>query len=365
GDMPPAFTSAHSHAFQIGLRGDGEQFPPGAADFWSWRQAMYGLVERMNPDLAYALASRCYQEMLAAGIQTVGEFHYLRHASTGQPDFVLDQAILQAAHDTGIELVLLPAAYEEGGPGVDLAVAQQRFVTGGFDQYWKRFDQLQGELLPGQTIQACVHSLRAVPWDQVQKHLVESHHRGLRLHVHLEEQPRELKEIKSAYGAHPVQLLLNSGLPLEHVVGVHMTQTSEKEMVEWLGRGGMILPCPLTEGDLGDGVPILPDLPDLGTALALGTDSNLRISMFEEMRRLEHDQRCRTLRRGALRCGGTAPAQVLWSAASTGGRRALGLPMTGPMLSIDEGHALLAGAKDSSLLDALVFGADERVLRAV
>ena len=160
-------------------------------------------------------------------------------------------------------------------------------------------------------MQACVHSLRAVPWDQVQRHIAEAHRRGLKLHVHLEEQPRELAEIKAAYGDHPVRLLLDSGLPIEHLVGVHMTHTPESQLVEWLERGATILPCPLTEGDLGDGVPVLPDLPHLKNQLALGTDSNLRISMFEEMRRLEHDQRCRTLRRGALRCGGDAPAEVL------------------------------------------------------
>ena len=160
--MFPAFTSAHSHAFQIGLRGCGERFPSGAADFWSWRQAMYGLVEQMDPDVAYQLAHRCYREMVQAGIQTVGEFHYLRHHVTDQLDFVLDQAVIQAAHDAGIELVLLPAAYEEGGPGMDLSTAQQRFVSGGFRRYWERFDQLQGMLRSGKSMQACVHSLRAV-----------------------------------------------------------------------------------------------------------------------------------------------------------------------------------------------------------
>ena len=360
--MLPAFTSAHSHAFQIGLRGSGERFPAGVADFWSWRQAMYGLVERMDPDLAYQLAHRCYWEMVQAGIRTVGEFHYLRHQVLGDSDFALDEAVIQAAHDAGIELVLLPAAYEEGGPGVDLSNAQRRFETGGVHRYWERFDQLQGMLRAGQSMQACVHSLRAVPWDQVQRHIAEAHRRGLKLHVHLEEQPRELAEIKAAYGDHPVRLLLDSGLPIEHLVGVHMTHTPESQLVEWLERGATILPCPLTEGDLGDGVPVLPDLPHLKNQLALGTDSNLRISMFEEMRRLEHDQRCRTLRRGALRCGGDAPAEVLWRAASTGGRLALGLSESGPSLAINQRHHLLTSAEDSSLLDALVFGGDERVL---
>ena len=143
-----------------------------------------------------------------------------------------------------------------------------------------------------------------------------------------------------------------------------MTHTSELQLVQWIERGATILPCPLTEGDLGDGVPILPDHPRLNQQLALGTDSNLRISMFEEMRRLEHDQRCRTLRRGALRCGSDAPAEVLWHAASTGGRLALGISGPGPSLSIDQTHHLLTPVEGSSLLDALVFGGDERVLES-
>ena len=243
--------AAHSHAFQIGLRGSGERFPIGVADFWSWRQAMYGLVERMDPDLAYQLAHRCYWEMLQAGIRTVGEFHYLRHQVLGDSDFALDEAVIQAAHDAGIELVLLPAAYEEGGPAVDLSNAQRRFETGGVDRYWERFDQLQGMLRAGQSMQACVHSLRAVPWDQVQRHIAEAHRRGLKLHIHLEEQPRELAEIKAAYGDHPVRLLLDSGLPIEHLVGVHMTHTPESQLVEWLEQRGDDIALPVDRRRFG------------------------------------------------------------------------------------------------------------------
>ena len=163
------------------------------------------------------------------------------------------------------------------GPGW-ISRPQQRFVSGGFRRYWERFDQLQGMLRSGQSMQVCVHWVsRAVPWDQVQRHVVSASTRA-EVACSLEER-RELAEIKAAYGAHPVRLLLILDIPLNILWG---TQTHAWVAGCGVDRGGAtILPCPLTEGDLGDGVPILPDHPRLNQQLALGTDSNLRISCLK------------------------------------------------------------------------------------
>ena len=75
----PGFANCHSHAFHRALRG---RTHDGEGDFWTWREQMYAVAERLDPDNYYALARATYREMLAAGYTSVGEFHYVHH----QPD---------------------------------------------------------------------------------------------------------------------------------------------------------------------------------------------------------------------------------------------------------------------------------------
>ncbi len=368
----PGFVNAHSHAFQRGLRGHGERFPEGAGSFWSWREAMYGLVESLDPERCRSLCVQAFREMLAAGITTVGEFHYLHHGGAGA-DFGLDQAVRDAAREAGIRLVLLEAYYRTGGIGAPLGPAQRRFETAGLEAYWAQMDRLAATLDPArESLGAVAHSIRAATPDEIGALHAEAARRGIVFHIHVEEQRREIEESLAAYGRRPMALLNERWGEASNVTAVHCTHTDPADMQAFLARGGRVCVCPLTEANLGDGLPDLDRAHAAGGRLCLGTDSNARIAMLEEMRWLEYGQRLRGERRGALRAGDGAVSRALLDAATSGGAEALGVPAGritpgawADLVSVDLSAPALAGADEATLLDALVFGADASAIDAV
>ena len=353
----PGFVNAHSHAFQRGLRGHGETFPSGAGSFWTWREAMYRLVSELTWKGFRDLCVRAFREMRRAGITTVGEFHYLHHAKAD--DYALDPIVLDAAAEAGIRIVLLNAYYATGGIGKALEGAQLRFRTKTPSEYWARMDALRvdDEM---QRLGAVVHSVRAAaPEDLADVHR-EAKRRGLAFHIHLEEQPLEIEQCVKAYGRRPMQLVLDRCEVDARTTAVHCTHTDANDMMIWRGCGARMCACPLTEANLGDGLPAL-----TGPA-ALGTDSNARISMLEEMRWLEYGQRLKTLTRGALKCCGA------WLHAATAeGADALGVPAGriakdcyADFVAVDLDAPTLEGWTDDTLLDALLTGCAEEAIAA-
>jgi formimidoylglutamate deiminase len=363
----PGFVDAHSHAFQRGLRGRGEAFPAGAGSFWSWREAMYALVDSLDRDSLRRLSARAFAEMRDAGITTVGEFHYLHHEREG--DFALDEAVLEAAADAGIRLVLLYSYYATGAPGRPLDGAQRRFATPSLDGFWRQVDRIAGVLAPDtQTLGVAPHSIRAASPTEIGLLHQEARRRGLPVHMHVEEQRREIGESLAAYGQAPMAAILEAvnGGPF---TAVHCTHTADQDMERFLASGGIVCLCPLTEGNLGDGIPRLARAHGTGGRLALGTDSNSRLAMLEEMRWLEYGQRLRDECRGALpdRMGNVAPA--LLQAATTGGAAALGIPAGriargcwADLIAVDLAAPSLAEVPRERLLEALVFGAGNEVI---
>lgn len=363
----PGFVDAHSHAFQRGLRGRGEAFPAGAGSFWSWREAMYALVDSLDRDTLRRLSARAFAEMRDAGITTVGEFHYLHHEREG--DFALDEAVLEAAADAGIRLVLLYSYYATGAPGRPLDGAQRRFATPSLDGFWRQVDRIAGVLAPDtQTLGVAPHSIRAASPTEIGLLHQEARRRGLPVHMHVEEQRREIGESLAAYGQAPMAAILEAvnGGPF---TAVHCTHTADQDMERFLASGGIVCLCPLTEGNLGDGIPRLARAHGTGGRLALGTDSNSRLAMLEEMRWLEYGQRLRDECRGALpdRMGNVAPA--LLQAATTGGAAALGIPAGriargcwADLIAVDLAAPSLAEVPRERLLEALVFGAGNEVI---
>jgi formiminoglutamate deiminase len=364
----PGFVNAHSHAFQRGLRGQGERFPAGAGNFWTWREAMYGLVATLD---AVALSKLCVQafgEMLDTGITAVGEFHYLHHAR--EADYELDRVVLEAAATAGIRIVLLNAYYGQGGIGRALSGAQRRFWTTDPDTYWKQMDRLEAVLdRRTQTLGTVAHSIRAVTIDDISSLHAEAKRRGLVFHMHVEEQRREIEECLKAYGRRPMQIL-NDTLEIEgNLTAVHCTHTEPEDLAQFLRAGGTVCVCPLTEANLGDGLPALVPSALVKDSLSLGTDSNARISLLEEMRWLEYGQRLRCETRGVLTDGEGQVARTVLHAATAGGARAVGL-QTGrlaagnwaDMAVIDLEHSSLAGCDAEHLLEALVFGTDNQVV---
>jgi formimidoylglutamate deiminase len=363
----PGFVDAHSHAFQRGLRGRGEAFPAGAGSFWSWREAMYALVDSLDRDTMRRLSARAFAEMRDAGITTVGEFHYLHHEREG--DFALDDAVIEAATDAGIRLVLLYSYYATGAPGRPLEGAQRRFATPSPDGFWRQVDRLAGLLAPDtQTLGIAPHSIRAASPAEIRLLHGEACRRGLPVHLHVEEQRREIEESVAAYGRSPMAVILDA-VEGGAFTAVHCTHTADADMARFLAAGGVACLCPLTEGNLGDGIPRLDRAHAAADRLAIGTDSNNRLAMLEELRWLEYGQRLRGELRGALPDAAGDVAPTLLAAATTGGARALAVPAGriaagcwADFVAVDLGAPALAEQPPERLLAALVFGAGNEAI---
>ncbi|TFH66938.1 MAG: formimidoylglutamate deiminase [Gemmatimonadales bacterium] len=362
----PGFVNAHSHAFQRGLRGQGERFPSGAGSFWTWREAMYGLVDRLDRERFTDLATQAFMEMRASGITTVGEFHYLHH-SPDTEDFALDRALLTAAEAAGIRLVLLVAYYRTGGINTPVSQVQQRFFTPSPTAYWEHLDGLVDDLGPNQTLGVVVHSIRAGGPGDISTLHAGAIDRGLPFHMHVEEQRREIEASISTYGRTPMRVILDAIGDASSFTAVHCTHTDDADRSALLAAGGRICLCPLTEANLGDGIPMLDGVDP--ARCCLGTDSNARIDMFEEMRWLEYGQRLRGESRGALADADGHVARTLLDAATSGGAAALavdaGRIATGALadmtvVSLDD--PTLDGATPDRLLEAMVCGTDARIV---
>lgn len=365
----PGFVDAHSHAFQRGLRGQGERFPAGAGSFWTWREAMYGLVESLSPEKLFDLTLLAFREMRRAGITCIGEFHYLHHSGVGA-DFVGDEAVLAAGAEAGIRLVLLQTYYKTGGVGAPLQGAQRRFETATLASYWKQLEHLGGRL-DGRTQSLGVvgHSIRAVPLPELRGLLAESRRLRLPFHIHVEEQQQEIAECRAVYGKRPLELLLEQPGGLDGVTAVHCTHSRPDQLRRYVRLGGRVCVCPTTEGNLGDGLPPLVAVAESHRRLCLGSDSNARISLLEEMRWLEYGQRLKSEKRGVLADEAGAVAPLLLAAGTVGGAASLGVD-TGRIAAgawadfaaVDLASPLLAGAAADDVLAALIFGGTESAL---
>jgi formimidoylglutamate deiminase len=218
------------------------------------------------------------------------------------------------------------------------------------------------------TLGVVAHSLRAATPDEVAAIHREAKRRGWVLHIHVEEQRREIEECREAYGDTPMAVLLDHLGDAAGVTAVHSTHTRPRDLERFLGLGGRLCVCPLTEANLGDGLPDLGGVKSPG-AICLGTDSNARISMLEEARWLEYGQRLRRERRGALTDGSGRVAPRLLAAATSAGAVALGVDAGriapgawADLIAVDLAHPSLEGWEDTTLLESLVFGTDDRVI---
>lgn len=367
----PGLVSAHSHAFQRGLRGRGDRFPAGAGNFWTWREAMYDLVDRLDPDTFQALCLQTFREMRAAGITCVGEFHYYHHGPE-LDGWAFDERVLRAASEAGIRIALIQSYYRTGTFGQPLAGAQRRFGSPSIPAFWEQVDRLSGLLDPRtQTLAASVHSLRAASLEDLRAVYDEARRRDLVFHIHVEEQIREIEDSLAFYGRRPMRLLLETLGTATDVTAVHCTHTDPEDMERFVAGGGTACLCPLTEGNLGDGIARLPHLHEIGGTVCLGSDSNARISSLEDMRWLEYAQRLSTQSRGVLRDGDGNVGRTLLQAATVNGARALDVEagriapgLWADLVAVDLNAPSLAGWEPDTLLDALIFGASEETVAA-
>ncbi len=360
----PAMANAHSHAFQLDLRGIAERSHPGD-DFWSWRNEMYRLAGSHDPASMRAVGERVYGQMAAAGYGAVGEFHYVVHQPDGTPypdPNAMAIALAQAAASCGLEIVLLPAAYNRAGAGREPSVGQRRFCDPDVSVFFERTDQLR-EWASGQEgveVGVAVHSVRAVPADWIEAIARYSDEHHLVRHVHACEQLRELAECDEEHGCSPIELLERTGFLGQRTSVVHATHVSDRDVELLAATDSIVITCPTTEGNLGDGY--LPALRyrDAGVRLAIGTDSQVRIDPFEELREMETLARRERQTRYALL---EAAGGDLWGQTVANGRASLGLSGAGSQVQIDLDSPELAGVAAQDLPLALATCASAAIVR--
>jgi formiminoglutamate deiminase len=313
----PGLANAHSHAFHRALRGRTQEGP---GSFWTWRDVMYGVAARLDPDRYLQLASAVFVEMALAGFTATGEFHYVHHQTGGKPYSDPNQmglAVMEAALTAGIRLTLLDTCYLEGGFGVPLEGVQLRFGDGSAEGWIERVRHLRptDERI---RVGAAVHSVRAVPPVAISQVAEWAAGRKWPLHAHVSEQRREQTECRRHRGTTPLGVLAAAGAVGPQFTAVHGTHMSRKD-IDGLGaaQGGCCI-CPTTERDLGDGIGPVGQLHASGVPLSIGSDSHAVIDGLEEARAMELDGRLVAEERGIL------DASALMEAATANGMRALG-----------------------------------------
>ena len=361
----PGMANLHSHAFQRAMAGLAEARSPAGEDFWSWREVMYRFVERLTPDDVEAIAAQVFAEMLEAGFTRVGEFHYLHNAPEGAPyadPAEMSWRIAAAAQATGLSLTLLPVFYARGGfGGQSLGPRQRRFEL---DIH--RFADLV-TALRAQGVEAGVapHSLRAVTPDELATILPLAVQGPI--HIHVAEQTAEVEGCLAWSGARPVQWLLDHADVDRRWCLVHATHMDASETARLAASGAVAGLCPITEANLGDGLFPATAFLGAGGAFGVGSDSNVRIDLTEELRLFEYGQRLMGRSRGVVGSGAE-----LFKSALAGGARALGqdtpslaVGAVADIVELEAGHPSLSGRAGDALLDGWVFSGGQAAVRRV
>ncbi len=325
----PGFVNAHCHAFQRALRGRGE-----GGDFWAWRELMLAEAERQTPALVRREYVEVYRELRGAGYTAVGEFHYL--------GFDEALAAVEAGEEAGIRIVLLLAAYGRGG--------LERFRQPSVADYLRQVEDLRGR---GIRVGLAPHSVRACPADWLEEIGRYAAAEGLPLHVHADEQPREIEECLAEHGLRPIELLDRTGCLGDRTTVVHATHANGDELDLLARAGGRICACLTTEANLGDGFLPVERVCTRGIGICIGSDSNVRIDPLEELRELEGIARRQSGRRNVL------STETLLCFGADEGAGALGLEEWDDV-EVDLGHPSLRGVED--VFEALVAGCGADVL---
>ena len=371
GCLLPAPVNLHSHAFQRAMAGMTERRGPSPDSFWTWRTLMYRFLDHLSPDDVQAIAAFQQMETLEAGYAGVAEFHYLHHQPGGAPYNDLAEMsgrIVAAARDTGIGLTLLPVLYQQGGcDGRALTSGQLRF---GNDM--ERFAKLwQGAVAHAtgadMVVGVAPHSLRAVSVQGLRA--VVALAPKAPVHLHIAEQVAEVAEVLAHRGARPVEwLLANTGVDARWCL-IHATQMEPSETLGLAATGAVAGLCPITEANLGDGIFDGMRWWGAGGRFGVGSDSNVRISLTEELRSLEYSQRLAGKGRAMFATADKSTGRVLFEGAAQGGAQAAGRQSGGirvgdwaDMLALDMGAVDLEGRQGDDILDAFIFAGDDRLV---
>jgi formiminoglutamate deiminase len=380
----PGFANAHSHAFHRALRGVTQA---DRGTFWTWRERMYEVAARLDPDSYLALARAVYAEMALTGISCVGEFHYLHHQPDGRPypdPNAMGRALVQAAAEAGLRITLLDTCYLAGGldqSGVlPLAGPQVRFSDGDGAKWAVRAEALcsdggpdghsldgHGLIAPHARAGAAIHSVRAVPPEHMHPVVTWASRHDAPLHIHLSEQRAENDTCRAVYGVSPTRLLYDEDVLGPRTTVVHATHLSSADLQLLGGSQVYACLCPTTERDLGDGLAPARPLAAVGCSLTLGSDSHAVIDILEEARGVEYAERL------ARRSRGHFTAEALLQAATSAGHASLGWLDAGEitpgaradLVTVSLDSIRTAGTTSELALEAAVFAASAADVRTV
>jgi formimidoylglutamate deiminase len=435
--MLPGMINAHSHAFQRVLRGRTEfrTAKAGASSlpnpeisidsFWTWREMMYSAATRLSPADVYDASRMAFLEMALGGITAVGEFHYLHHQSDGTPyddPNLLAKEVISAARDVGLRIALLRVAYARAGFQTEPNPRQSRFIENSPEDYLRnletlvddvcvssatvREDSARNQALPNDRntragtkvsrtndtgwIGIAPHSVRAVPLDYLRAVIGFAAQHGLKVHMHVAEQPAEVSACVQEHGRTPVALLETEGLLSEDFTAVHAIHVTPKAIPGFARTGAMICACPTTERNLGDGVVPADEYFKHSVQVCLGTDSHAQIDLFEDARELEYHLRLQKLERAVLdpqsqvtrptgrdasatrKAGPEALAARLFECATVSGARSIGaaggaleIGKPADFFTVALDDPTIAGASGDELLPTIMFSSSRVAVREV
>ncbi|MCZ4272135.1 formimidoylglutamate deiminase [Maritalea porphyrae] len=362
----PAISNVHSHSFQRAMAGLSERRGASTDSFWTWRDVMYRFLDQLSVDDIHAIAAFTFMEMAEAGFAAVGEFHYVHHQTGGTRYNNVAETSLQiidAAQEVGLGLTHLPVLYSFGGVnGEPLKGGQQRFGSD-FNLFARMVEGAQSALRTAPAdyhMGVAPHSLRAVNKDLLAQ--VTQLLPGAPVHMHIAEQLAEVDDVKTHWGARPVEWLLENAPVDKHWCLIHCTHMTPEETIGLADTGAVAGLCPITEANLGDGIFEAVRFVEHGGQFGIGSDSDLRISLAEELRTLEHSQRYKTNQRTVLAKPHGSNAQFLLQSAAAGGAQALGRQsgrieagQWADLFSLDPQLILADGLSESLALDYWMF----------
>ncbi len=375
GLLMPALSNLHSHTFQRAMAGLTERRAQGRESFWTWREVMYRFVGQLTPEDVEAIAAMAFCDMQEAGFAAVAEFHYLHNSGDGSPysdPAELSKRVISAASATGIGLTHLPVLYTYGGAGKQALSGGQRRFGHDATSYLRLREGAAAAiaaLAPDACIGVAPHSLRATCPEDLAEVLGSLGPASGPVHIHIAEQPREVAEIGDWLGARPVEWLLANTPVGPDWCAIHATHMTAAECAGLAATGAVAGLCPITEANLGDGPFDGSGWIAASGALGVGSDSNVRISVAEELRMLDYSQRLRDLSRAVMVPGEGSVGAWLYHAALKGGAQALGRAsgaiapgLWADLVALDDAHPAFAALSDDHLLDAVVFAAPDGVV---
>lgn len=268
----PGTINAHNHSFQSLLRGIAVDRP-----FLEWRdQALYKYTPFLDEEAIYTGALFAFGEMLKYGATTVSDFFYVHNNGNAT-----DEAVIQAANDLGIRLVLARTMYDwDGAP-----LSYRETIEDATKRTRDLAIKYQGNEMVD--IHPAPHSPHAASPEMIQAGHRLAKELGTPFHIHVSEEMFEVEETLEKYGKRPVHYLDSLGVVDESMIAIHLVWLDQSE-IRLLGeKQASLAYCPSSNMFLSDGITDIPELIKAGVRVTLGSDgacSNNRISVFEEMR---------------------------------------------------------------------------------